>query len=84
MNGLESYFRISDGYINLETNNINSDFEIKIKNKDFNGIIKGDLDAPSVELTGSDYIKHELDKAIDKNVPEEWQDTAKELLKLFG
>lgn len=84
MNGLESYFKIPDGYLNLETNEIDSQFDIKIQNKDFKGTIKGNLDKPSVELSGSEYIKQKLDKAIEKNVPEEWQDTAKELLKLFG
>jgi len=84
MNGLESYFKISDGYIDLDKNKIKSDFDIKIKNKDFQGTIEGSLDKPKVELNGSKYLKYKLDKAIDKNVPEEWQDTAKELLKLFG
>lgn len=84
MNGLESYFKIPDGYFDLDTNTIKSNFDIKINNKDFQGSIKGNLENPEVELSGSEYIKHKLDKAIDKNVPEEWQDTAKELLKLFG
>ena len=84
MNGLESYFKIPDGYLNLETNEIDSEFDIKIEDKDFKGSIKGSLDKPVVELSGSEYIKQKLDKAIEKNVPEEWQDTAKELLKLFG
>ena len=84
MNGLESYLKIPDGYLNLETNEIDSDFDIKIKHRDFKGSIKGNLDNPSVELSGSEYIKQKLDKAIEKNVPKEWQDTAKELLKLFG
>jgi len=84
MNGLESYLKIPDGYLNLETNEINGDFDIKIQNKDFKGTINGSLDNPTVELSGSEYIKQKLDKAIEKNVPKEWQDTAKELLKLFG
>ena len=84
MNGLESYFKIPDGYINLEKNEINSEFDVKIQHKDFKGTIKGKLDKPSVELSGSAYIKQKIDKAIEKNVPKEWQDTAKELLELFG
>jgi len=84
MNGLESYLKIPDGYADLDTNKIKSDFDIKIKNKDLQGTIKGNLEKPTVELSGSEYIKQKLDKAIDKNVPEEWKDTAKELLKLFG
>ena len=84
MNGLESYFKIPDGYLNLETNEIDSEFDIKIQHRDFKGTIKGKLDKPSVELSGSEYIKQKLNKAIEKNIPEEWQDTAKELLKLFG
>jgi len=84
MNGLESYFKIPDGYVDLGTNKIKSDFDIKIKNKDLQGSIKGSLEKPIVELSGSEYIKQKLDKAIDKNVPEEWKDTAKGLLKLFG
>jgi len=84
MNGLESYFKIPDGYLNLETNEIDSEFDIKIGHKDFKGTIQGSLDKPSVELSGSEYIKQKLDKAIEKNLPEEWQDTAKDILKLFG
>jgi len=84
MNGLESYFKIPDGYIDLESNEIDSEFDIKIQHRDFKGSIKGSLDNPSVELSGSEYIKQKLDKAIERNIPEEWQDTAKELLKLFG
>jgi len=84
MNGLESYFKIPDGYVDLGTNKIKSDVDIKIKNKDLQGSIKGSLEKPIVELSGSEYIKQKLDKAIDKNVPEEWKDTAKGLLKLFG
>jgi len=83
MNGLESYFKIPDGYLNLETNKIDSKFNIKIRNKDLQGTIKGSLDKPNVELSGSSYIKRKLEKQIEKNVPQEWQDTAKELLKLF-
>ncbi len=84
MNGLESYFKIPDGYLDLENNKIDSEFDIKIQHRDLKGNIKGNLDKPKVELSGSEYIKQKLDKAIEKNVPEEWQDTAKELLKLFG
>jgi hypothetical protein len=84
MNGLESYFKIPDGYIDIKSNEINSDFDIKIQNKDFKGTIKGSLDKPKVELSGSEYIKQKINKAIDKNIPKEWQDTAKELLNLFG
>lgn len=84
MNGLESYFKIPDGFIDLKSNEIDSDFDIKIQNKDFKGTIKGSLDKPSVELSGSEYIKQKINKAIDKNVPEKWKDTAKELLNLFG
>lgn len=84
MNGIESYFKIPDGYLDLENNEVDSEFDIKIQHRDFKGTIKGNLDKPEVELSGSEYIKQKLDNAIEKNVPEEWQDTAKELLKLFG
>ncbi|WP_024953611.1 hypothetical protein [Sulfurospirillum arcachonense] len=84
MNGLESYFKVPSGSIDLEEHNIKSDFEVKIQHRDFQGSIEGKLDKPSVELNGSEYLKQKIDKAIDKNVPEEWQDTAKGLLKLFN
>lgn len=84
MNGLESYFKIPTGYFDIDTNQIKSDFDVKVKNKDFQGIIEGDLEKPKVELSGSTYIKDKIDKAIDKNLPKEWQDTAKDILKLFG
>ncbi len=84
MNGLQSYLKIPSGHINLETNKIDSKFSIKIEHRDFEGKIKGSLEEPTVSLSGSKYIKQKLNKAIEKNVPEEWQDTAKELLKLFN
>ncbi|MBL0687240.1 MAG: hypothetical protein JJV94_05385 [Sulfurospirillum sp.] len=84
MNGLEGYFKILDGYINLETDEIDSKFDIKIQHMDFKGTIKGKLNKPDIKLSDSIYIKNKIDKAIEKNIPKEWQDTAKELLELFG
>ncbi len=84
MNGLESYFKIPDGYINLETNEIKSEFNIKIQDKDFQGSINGDLEKPKVELSGSEYLKQKIEQEIEKNIPLEWQDTAKSILDLFG
>ena len=84
MNGLESYFKIPAGYVNLDSNEIKSDFDVKIKNKDFQGSINGSLDKPEVKLNSSEYIKQKLNKAIDKNLPDEWKDTAKGLLNLFN
>lgn len=84
MNGLESYFKIPTGHLDLESNEIKGDFDIKIENKDFKGSIEGKLEQPTVKLNSSEYIKHKIDKVIDKNVPEEWKDTAKELLNLFN
>ena len=84
MNGLESYFKIPTGYVNLDSNEIKSDFDVKIKKKDFQGSINGSLDKPEVKLNSSEYLKQKLNKAIDKNLPDEWKDTAKELLNLFN
>lgn len=84
MRGIESHLKIPKGLVDLETNNINSSFDIKIQNKDFKGSIKGKLDKPQVNLDSSEYLKQKIDKAIDKNLPEEWKDPVKNLLKLFG
>ncbi len=84
MSGLESYLEIYDGNLNLKTNEIDSKFSVKIEHRDFKGSIKGELENPTVRLSGSEYIKQKLNKAIEKNIPQEWQDTAKELLKLFN
>jgi len=84
LSGLESYLKIPNGYLNLETNEIDSEFNIKIEHRDFKGTIQGSLDSPNVELIGSEYLKQKLNKEIEKNIKKEWQDVAKELLKLFG
>ncbi|WP_458701349.1 hypothetical protein ACKGJI_04355 [Sulfurospirillum sp. 1307] len=83
MNGLESYLKIPSGFVDLKNDVIDSDFEVQIKNKDFKGSINGSIKKPEVSLSSSDYLKNKIDKAIEKNIPKEWQDTAKELLKLF-
>ena len=84
MNGLESYFKVPDGFVDLEKNVIDSDFEVQIEHRDFKGSINGTLDKPEIILDDSAYIRKKIDRAIEKNLPKEWQDTAKELLKLFG
>ncbi len=84
MNGLDSYLKMPNGFFDLNKLYIDSDFEVLIKKKDFKGNIKGSLQNPKVFLNNSAYIKREIDKVIEKKVPKEWQNTAKDLLKLFG
>jgi len=84
MSGIESYLKISKGSVDLEANEINSNFDINIQNKDFKGSIKGKLDKPQVKLDSSEYLKQKIDKTIDKNLPEEWKEPVKNLLNLFG
>jgi hypothetical protein len=84
LEGLNSYMKIENGQVDLAKESIYGKFEVKIKNKDLNGEIKGSLAKPKVSINSSEYIKHKIDKAIDKNVPQEWREPAKELLKLLG
>ncbi len=84
MNSSKSYFKIPNGNLNLKTNKIQSKFDIKIAHRDFKGTIQGDLENPKVKLSDSEYLKQKINKAIEKNIPKEWQNTAKELLKIFN
>lgn len=84
MEGLNSHMKVENGNYNLASKDINSNFEVKIQNKDLKGSIKGNINNPKVKIDDSAYIKQKIDKAIDKNVPDEWKAPVKELLKLFG
>lgn len=84
MEGLNSHMKVENGKYNLASKDINSNFEVKIQKKDLKGTIKGNINNPKVKIDDSVYLKQKIDKAIDKNVPEEWREPAKELLKLFG
>lgn len=84
MNGMNSYLKMEQGRINLANESLNTKFDVKVGKKDVKGDIKGNLSKPKVSIKNSSYIKHKIDKAIDKNVPQEWREPAKELLKLFG
>jgi len=84
MQGFESHFKIPKGFVDLDLNKIDSNFDIKVENKDFKGSIKGSLDKPTVNLDTSEYIKEKLDESIDKNVPEDLKVPIRNLLNLFG
>lgn len=84
LEGLNSHMKVEKGKYNKATKDINSNFEVKIQNKDLKGSIKGNINNPKVKIDDSAYIKQKIDKAIDKNVPNEWKEPVKNLLKLFG
>ncbi|MBE0490766.1 MAG: hypothetical protein IBX44_00775 [Sulfurospirillum sp.] len=84
MEGLQSNLELQEGKYNLNTKQINTGFAINIQNKDIQGSIKGDIQKPKVSINSSQYLRQKLDKVIDKNVPDEWKEPVKNLLKLFN
>ena len=83
LNGLNSNFTLSEGKVNTKQESVYGKFNVKVKNKDVSGVIKGTLGSPKISINNSDYLKEKLDKQIDKHVPDEWKAPVKNLLKLF-
>ena len=79
MNGKESSLRVPKGELNLDSEDLNAPFELKITNKDLSGSVKGKMSAPKVKISASSYIEQK----IKKHVPEEAKDLLKGLKKLF-
>lgn len=84
LNGLNSNFTLSEGKVNTKQESVYGKFNVKVKNKDVSGVIKGTLGSPKISINNSDYLKDKLDKQIDKHVPDEWKAPVKNLLKLFN
>ncbi|WP_331774145.1 hypothetical protein [Sulfurospirillum sp. 1612] len=78
------YLKIPAGHVNLADKNINASFQLKIKDKDLNGNIKGDIHHPKVDVKSSTYIKKKINDVIDKHVPKDLKEPIKDLLKLFN
>ncbi len=84
MNSSNTLFKIYSAVADLKTQSIDAPFILKIKDKDIQGEIKGDLHHPKVEIKTSSYIKNKLEKVIDKKVPKKFQEPLKQILNLFG
>lgn len=84
MNSSNTLFKIYSAVADLKTQSIDAPFILKIKDKDIQGEIKGDLHHPKVEIKTSSYIKNKLEKVIDKKVPKKFREPLKQILNLFG
>lgn len=84
LNGLNSNFTLTEGKVDTKKESVNGKFQVKVKDKDIGGVIKGSLGSPKISINNSDYFKEKLDKQIDKHVPDEWKTPVKNLLKLFN
>lgn len=88
----KSYIALKESHLNTKTNQINSKFDVDIKDKDLKGTITGDINKPKIAIEGSEYLKQkaskELNKLIDKHLgsDDNGSDKAKpvkDLLKMF-
>lgn len=77
---LKAYSAIFD----MHTQEIKVPFVLKIKDKDVEGEIVGNINHPKVKINSSSYIKNKIEKVIDKKVPKKFQEPLKQLLNLFG
>ncbi len=84
MNSSNTLFKIYSAIANFKSQTIKAPFILKIKNKDIEGEIKGDLHHPKVKIKTSSYIKNKIEKAIDKKIPKKFQEPLKQILNLFG
>ena len=84
MNSSNTFFKIYSATVDTKAQTIDAPFILKIKEKDIQGEIKGDLHHPKVEIKTSSYIKNKLEKVIDKKVPKKFQEPLKQILNLFG
>ena len=80
----EGYLKIPEGHLNLADKNINASFQLKIKDKDLNGNIEGDIYNPKVNVKSSTYIKGKINNVIDKHIPKDLKAPINDLLKLFN
>lgn len=83
MQGLNSSLHVNEGTYDLKSEQMRSEFDLKIEDRDFSGVIKGDIKEPKVNLKGSEYLKKKLEHEIDKHVPDEAKGILKDILKLF-
>jgi hypothetical protein len=84
MNSSNTLFKIYSATVDTKQQLINAPFILKIKDKDIQGEIKGDIHHPKVKINTSSYIKNRLEKVIDKKVPKKFQEPLKQILNLFG
>lgn len=84
MNSTNTLFKIYSATVDTKQQIINAPFILKIKDKDIQGEIKGDIHHPKVKINTSSYIKNKLEKVIDKKVPKKFQEPLKQILNLFG
>ena len=84
MNSTDTLFKIYSANIDTKQLTINAPFILKIKDKDIQGNIQGNIHHPKVKINTSSYIKNKIEKVIDKKVPKKFQEPLKQILNLFG
>jgi hypothetical protein len=67
----------------LKRNKIKAAVRIEVKKKAFTVNLKGDVREPSISVDASEYISSELEKVIDKKIPEKHKKTIKAILDIF-
>ena len=83
MQGGNSALHVKAGTYDMKDSQMRAEFDLNIDQKDFSGVVKGDIKAPKVNIKGSEYLKQKLEKEIDKHVPENAKGILKDILKLF-
>jgi len=67
----------------FKQNKIKAAVRIEVKKKAFTVKLKGDVREPSISVDASEYISSELEKVIDKKIPEKHKKTIKAILDIF-
>ncbi len=84
LNSSKTLIKAYNGNFDLNSRKIDTDYIVKINNKDIEGKIKGNIDHPKVTIDSSSYIKNRIEKVIDKKIPKKYQEPLKQILNLFG
>ncbi len=84
LNSTNTNLKAYSATFDTRSDDIKVPFVLKIKDKDVEGEIKGNINHPKVKINSSSYIKNKIEKVIDKKVPKKFQEPLKQLLNLFG
>jgi len=84
LNSSKTLIKLYNGNFDLNSRKIDTNYIVKISNKDIEGKIKGNIEHPKVTIDSSSYIKNRIEKAIDKKIPKKYQEPIKQILNLFG
>ncbi len=87
LNGSQTSLSIPDGVYDMLSNQTKATFKLKLQKTDFEGSISGDVGDPKIRIDTSKYLKKkakkELNKQIDKHIPEKQKGIVKDILKMF-